>query len=47
MLACWGCVAQGFAIGGTPISNLTDHLADAGHNNIVGNGGIPWLLYGL
>uniref|UniRef100_A0A7S3XDJ5 Chlorophyll a-b binding protein, chloroplastic n=1 Tax=Picocystis salinarum TaxID=88271 RepID=A0A7S3XDJ5_9CHLO len=47
MLACWGCVAQGFAIGGTPITNLTDHLADAGHNNIVGNGGIPWLLYGL
>ena len=47
MLAVWGCVAQGFAIGGTPLSNLGDHLADPGHANLVGNGGIPWLLYGL
>ena len=35
------------AIGGTPLSNLGDHLADPGHANLVGNGGIPWLLYGL
>lgn len=46
MLATIGCFSQ-HAIGGTPISNLVDHLKDPGHANIVGNGALPFLLYGL
>lgn len=48
MLASAGCFFQASANPGTtPLGNLTAHIADPGHANIVASGATPFLLYGI